>query len=345
VRSVSHALLEVGQAAQNAEVLLSFRAAFGGAIGDNGRQSGLRQQVLKWIVCGGNARHAASVLARYSLLKKQQLATVASSPPVCKEERKDLAEKLQRLKSEPPSIKNSVSWPYLAGFFDAEGCIAYDSQSCSLQLEIAQKHPEGLKAIVRFLASQDPPVTASLNPGKVCISKLSDVKVVLRRLLEAGLLGKRQQAELALNAMSESGEFSESYFEAREKGAALKGLQMRYQRLTPAGCIRACEIRLVLQRLYRCQRKGDEADAAQAQLELKQLRATHAASSALESYALLRADIRQRLQLLSPAPTSNPILFSASASNTTSSSASEAEASSREAAALGEERSLGEWGR
>jgi hypothetical protein len=47
-----------------------------------------------WQVTGPNARNAAATLARYLLLKQQQLAIAASSPPACKDERKNLAETL-----------------------------------------------------------------------------------------------------------------------------------------------------------------------------------------------------------------------------------------------------------
>ncbi len=189
---------------------------------------------------------------------------------------------------------------------DAEGCIKYHAHRDALRLEISQKHPQGLEAIIWFLALQDPPVTASLFPGQ-------------RRSGGAqAAAGGWIVGQLALNAMSESGEFSGSYFEARGKGADLKGLQMRYERLTPAGCLRAREIKRVYERLCYCQSNAAEAGAAHAQLELEQLRAAHALASARESYALLRADIRQRIQPLArslPEPT--PCLSEAAAAEAT----------------------------
>lgn len=115
----------------------------------------------------------------YNTLNKEELAVISTN--------------LKYLKTQYQTVsivEDRLTIPYLAGFFDAEGCITFDKSSP--RLFFAQK---GCTAILHAIAKRFSTL------GKVCDSssyvawgRLQDVKDILSQLLPY-LIGKREQAE------------------------------------------------------------------------------------------------------------------------------------------------------
>jgi hypothetical protein len=117
-----------------------------------------------------------------------------------------------------PTTQFSVSWEWLGGFFDGEGCIEIKPQNygrslMTVRLSIAQygKNSWILNEIKSFLEEYG--VTVYLKPkskGGLYVNPINDVKFVLNELLP--YLGvKRERAEECLKYIEEMKEAKERY--------------------------------------------------------------------------------------------------------------------------------------
>ena len=277
-------VLVVDQCSSGSPVLLLFRSAFGGGIYNARVAAGLRRPVLTWRVRGKPARHAASLLASVASCKRSQLIIAADLPQTFESRAHAVAE-LKRLKNVPPSSISCPSWAYVAGFFDAEGCISM--RKAQIVLIIGQKFPGILQALSGFLAVEG--IACQLRTTKplarlsVTATKLS--KHALLKLLHAGLRVKRQAARTVLS-MSPG-----DFLSAREDLARSVGYQNRYKRLSGEGLERSTGIRILSQKL----KVAPDALRPSLQEELRQLRADHAWNCALERCAVIRSDVRSML--------------------------------------------------
>ena len=286
-RSNSSGRLQVHQSLTNAKVLLFFQNMLGGGIYTaRSRGAGLQRPTVRWELSGAGAAHAAALLSTVSSCKQSQLKIV-SSWPQCPLERRQSARNLQLLKKLPPSLATCPSWAFLAGFFDAEGCIGVRPPA-SIRLTLAQKHDPALHSIKKFLAARG--FDSSLYKGQsascLVISRTAASREILRQLLFAGLRGKRESARTALRLSSDN------FHELREQLQGLVGNQARYQRLTRSGTERALEIRRIRRRLEHAKpNKKPEIGSW-----LASLQRAHEMASARERYFQVRADARALLQ-------------------------------------------------
>ena len=285
-KSMSQPNLTVSQAVSNTEILWQLREAFGGGIYINRHGCGLRQPSLQWSVTGEACRHAAAKLVCYSFAKRAQLKLAVDWPAGCNE-REEAIRELARLKLQDCNEDIECSWPYLAGFVDAEGSICIRPAQASGQLTIGQKHGSILKWIQRFLHSECSG-QASLSRNHLGTHVLSvwaqvDLRVVLLRLLESGLLAKREQSQAALKLNKAS------HAALRDGQMLLSGNQARYRRLDAAGCERAREIRKLSTRFCYLRARGQPVPFA---AHLNHLRQQHLLLNAAHAHTALRADIR-----------------------------------------------------
>ena len=289
--------LGVSQSADKPEVLLVFANTFGGTVYAHTRGVGLRQPSLQWVIMGKAARMVASQLAAECLVKSPQLRIAASWPV----EKKLQLDAKRHLESVNRNVQydvwhRSCSWAYVAGFFDAEGCIRCGSESNSLKVSVSQKSTAVLHWLDSFWRT-DLGLTSSWALHRDCgvteitVARQSDTHLLMRRLLDNGLLVKRPQALLGLSAEEVP------YAELRDEMSRMSGNQGRYQTLSHEGCQRAREIRrvrrLALHRLH--QNRSDE--AAPLLQRLKGMQQEHERLNALHVYRSLRSDIRGLLDI------------------------------------------------
>ncbi|CAE7159090.1 USP, partial [Symbiodinium pilosum] len=116
------ARLAIVQSVANAKVLLFYRNVFGGAIYTSGAARGVSQPLLKWEITGDRAAHAATVLGSLPTCKQPQLRIMSSWPSQSTAPLEAVTD-LRLLKHLSPMTSSCPSWAFLAGFFDAEGCI------------------------------------------------------------------------------------------------------------------------------------------------------------------------------------------------------------------------------
>ena len=178
--------------------------------------------------------------------------------------------KMFKRRQHVPDRWSECSWPYFAGFFDAEGTIIVHPSSVGLRLEVTQVNPFVLQHLLRFLHEQHLKTWSlyhyATSSSLVC-QKGEDCKKTLELLLEYGLLVKRNQAELALTLTAQN------HLQIRDAISSLNGLQGRYQRLRLAGPERA---RVLSQ--------------------LDELRDEHKLQKLISQCVLLRKDLRQSLR-------------------------------------------------
>lgn len=282
------------QVTRHGAVLLKLMKTFGGGIRKGAPAHGYCQSTLAWSVHGKAMQSAASKLSMASLCKREQLELVATEPPVCQSARSVQAARLRDLKREPPRHLQVITWAYLAGFFDAEGCIQVKAAGTQIGLTIGQKHQEVLMCVRSAIQRSFPDVAVYItrfNTGfySLGIHKTSSARKVLERLLLAGLVVKKQQAMLALTLNEEN------HSSVREKISALKGNQKRTTRMDADGYKRACHIRRVAARMRCSTRAGDDIIAESLREELQSLKLTHEVRNLERSVSLLRRDIRSLL--------------------------------------------------
>ena len=289
--------LSVGRRASAADVLLLYLRCFGGTVSLRSPGQGMTQPMLQWQVSGAKARSAASSLASVSLTKSEQLK-IAATWPRCPNERLSSSERLKFLKRKtersdlrvgPPCM----SWSYVAGFFDAEGCIQVRSSASGVQLQFSQRDRPVLEAICVFLQTEVLECN-HLHVRRTCNSEHRLVigsnkasLLVLHRLLSCGLLVKREAAEFVCVTPEQS--FGH---ESMRLGSSInKGNQSRYRKLDAEGCQRALQIKRLQDRLLyaRTVKLTDATQSLQAQLDDAKLE--HAVRSVQSRIRKLRRDI------------------------------------------------------
>ena len=295
--------LRAAQVAINSEILMLFRESLGGAIHIQQDGHGFKRAQLRWVLSGDSGKEAAKALATASIVKHEQLL-LAARWPHCRKAQIAMAREVKLLKDGRCRQQNvKCTWEYVAGFFDAEGCITVPPSSTSMQLCISQAFDGVLHPIRNLLQdvcfselhiTQSAPLLFKLN-----ISSKNDVIRVLRRLLSAGLLQKKGQAKAVL------GLDKCSHDSVRETLSMLKGNQMRYARMDSEGCERARAIACLGSRVRCLRSRGRLAEASAKQQQLDQLREEHAFLKLGTAYRMLRADIRTGLAegaILAPFP-------------------------------------------
>ena len=278
--------LTVAQAVSGSTVLLLFRSAFGGSI-SLFSTVGYGQPVLRWQLAGQRARQVASLLEPLTSCKRSQLR-IAAAWPQAHDAKAEAATELKRLKHIPTGKASCLSWTYLAGFFDAEGCVSPTYPS-TLSLIVVQKHPDILWAIQCFLAANGVYCqVATANTGKsarLTITKTDVSKHVLVKLLSEGLRAKRSTARAALHMSHEN------FLAVREDIFQTVGYQNRYNRLTVQGVKRARAIRSLQIKL----RAAKDCLHPWLNEELQGQRLDHLWKCAVERCAAIRLDIRASL--------------------------------------------------
>ena len=275
--------LRVSQSVDGVEVLMHFQRSLGGSICHLSDGVGLRKPSLHWTLSGRNARHAASLLAPFSIVKRKQLEIVAEWPAE-RADRVDSSEKLSLLKRSDSGLARTCTWAFLAGFFDAEGCIERRREHACLNLRMSQKYITVLECAQSFLASEmgyKPHIYQMSRHFELQIGTTSTCKLILQRMLDAGLLRKAAQAKLALSLTSENAE------EVRSKMADMVGNQQFGKRFDAAGLRRAKAITSARERAKRAEKKGQESKSVWAEVE--QLKYEHALLNAQREADELRA--------------------------------------------------------
>ena len=277
--------LSVSQTESSSEVLLLFRNMFGGFIGRGEHACGLRRPSLRWELSGEAGRQAAALLSDGTLCKRPQLA-LAISWPQEPSLRAEAAANMKLLKQEAPTEATCLSWRYLAGFFDAEGCIVLRPPG-SLRLELKQKFLPVLHSIQSFLANHGVGCTVHdrQSHGVLVVHKTESCKFVLGNLIRSGLRVKREAARLVMQEVSAAG-----FIKARRDLQKMIGNQGRYQRLSICGLARAEEIRRIQGRLrYLARRQHSDSELVS---ELLALQEDHKLKCGQERLRRIRSDIR-----------------------------------------------------
>lgn len=286
--------LQISQSVAGQDVLLLFFRAFGGCIMLETSGKGCTRPRLQWRIVGQAAMEVAKLLCRHCIVKQQQLNVVLMWPGN-KLERLRCKSRLSKLKSKPLSaVEDSLlSWSYVTGFFDAEGCIKISAISKSAILDFTQKDPAVLLAIMSFLQSQmtslsHVPFSNDATCHKLRVGSSSAVIQILQQLLAHNLLVKRETASLVLACMLSSA----SHPQLRAAGSTNKGNQGRYTRLDVEGCARAKQISALQGQLRSVLAKQGACVLAQTlQLKLAMMQLEHKISSTQCQIQQLRRDV------------------------------------------------------
>ena len=277
--------LQITQNIDSAEVLLRFRSLLGGSIGRHSASTGSCKAVVQWRVFGSKMTAAAGTLSRTPSMKQAQLLK-AKHGYIAENDRARVWECLKTLKGSQhvPDQWSECSWPYFAGFFDAEGSITVRPAYAGLKLSMDQVNPCVLMHLLHFLREKGLR-TWSLHHGISCSSlvctNVKESKKTLELLLAHGLLVKRKQANLALSLSAEN------HLDIRDAISSLNGLQGRYKRLDSDGIARAREIKRLRDRLRYV--SGPERGSMLSKLE--ELRAEHNLQKLISRCDLLRKDM------------------------------------------------------
>ena len=283
--------MSISQALDSVGVLIHFRDSLGGGVYRGGGQTGTRQALLQWQVCGKAMQHAAQVLCKVSSRHRAQLR-IAAAGTIAEADRSDVAQKLRLLKQKdnvPASFH--CSWSYFAGFFDAEGSISVFGSHVGLHLQVEQKNPFVLQELHSFLHEGELTkwklrLRANGFSTLVC-TDLATCKLTLRHLLDAGLDLKQRQAALALSLSTDNDKH------VREAIIGLNGLQNSYKRLDDAGIDRAKEIKLLC---GKCRKASSKQEGELLQVKLEGLREEHKLQNLITKFKRLRGSIKQSLK-------------------------------------------------
>lgn len=225
--------LQLAQRATSAKVLLRFRAGFGGGIYAACSATGFCEATLKWQIGGAKMRQAAQLMASVPAMKQAQLSIAAGNQDCTRSRLNGVAEKLKMLKRRdhiPTSM--SCSWPYFAGFFDAEGSVQVAASYVGLRLQVGQVNGHVLQSLLELL-HQNGLTRWRLHHG--CDASILWCKhretcnQTLQNLLAHGLSVKSRQADLALTLTQRN------HMEIRDAVSSLGGRQGRYRRLDHDG--------------------------------------------------------------------------------------------------------------
>ena len=282
--------LSVGQNLDSAEVLVRFRDVFGGSIGHQSPGTGTCKALLQWRVYGSRVQHAARLLGSLPSMKHEQLE-IAARGIVAKADRNRVAKKLSLLKQkEHEPVRFQCSWPYFAGFFDAEGSISIRGHSFGIRLEVGQMNIFVLQELQHFLYQHNLKHWKIYHcvhvPTLVC-QHLATCQLTLQHLLAWGLSLKKTQAALALTLTPGN------QSDVREAIFRLNGLQNQYQRLDDQGIARAKEISKISKQL-RCASSRENHDLLQRKVQ--ELREEHVLQNLITKCHRLRSGIRMSLR-------------------------------------------------
>ena len=284
--STGQLILQISQNLDSAKVLLRFRKAFGGGISRQYNQTGVRKATLRWWSTGDVMKKAAGLLASTPSMKQAQLK-IASFGRVALEERSVVGDRLRHLKrKDHVQVSLGMSWSYLAGFFDAEGCISVPARQGSIHLIVHQANPHVLEAMLKFLHANNLFRWVLYSCSSYSCLQCEDTtcsKATLALLLDHGLCLKEKQAELAL-AFAPS-----NHMETREAISRLSGLQSRYRRLDASGVLRSKELRRLQAKLWQTKCVGARAVLRE---EIDRLKEEHAIGNLLVACQTIREDIR-----------------------------------------------------
>ena len=282
--------ISVGQNLDSAEVLARFRDIFGGGVHHQNHGTGTRKALLQWRVYGTTMQNAARLLGSLSSMKHEQLQ-IAARGKVAKADRSKVAQKLSLLKQkEHKPATFQCSWPYFAGFFDAEGSISIHGCWVGMRLRVSQMNPFVLYELQEFLLwhnlTQWTVNSLAYCPVLEC-HHLETCQLTLQHLLDWGLNLKQKQAALALSLSPEN------HLEVRDAILHLNGLNNQYQRLDNKGIARAKEIQKVSRQLRNAssQEKHDLL-----QRKVQELREGHILQNLITKCQRLRSGIRQSLK-------------------------------------------------
>ena len=289
--------LTVGQSVKGAETLMRFRQHFGGSITRHKDGNGFTAPSLSWWLCGEAMKRASTLLTKHSRTKRSQLQ-ISARGNVEKEARLQVADELKLLKRGNYVPDNrQLSWHYLAGFFDAEGCIRVFPDSASFSLEVAQVRPAILNQILSFLHHRQHESCKIYecrprhhNHTHYCIRCFGheECKRILQQLIANGLQQKCAQAKLARDLTSQN------HVEIRDALCQLVGQQSRYKRLDSLGVDIAKQIRQVRNRLQRNTVQDERATLEEELSLLKKKRETQKIQSSCERMC---SDLRTLLKL------------------------------------------------
>ena len=289
-KSSGSVCLRVDQSISSVNVLLHYRNVFGGGIYAGLRQTGLSQATLNWTIGGAAMKRTANLMASVPSMKRAQLEIAAAFQNVSQEKRSTIGADLRALKCKGHvPIAMSISWPFVAGFFDAEGWIGVDGRSVRVFLEIRQVNAHVLECILSFFKNN--------NLERWCLYQRSNCfllacwhietcKRTLEHMLAHGLSVKRHSAELSLSLNVQN------HLETRQAISELGGRQSRYARLDQDGALRAKEINKLKSRLNYAACQKMRADLGH---DIQRLQEEHALQNLIGQCRLLRSDIRRRL--------------------------------------------------
>lgn len=287
--STGQMILQISQNLDSAKVLLRFREACGGGISRDKIQTGVHRACLQWWATGDVMKKAASLLCSTPSMKQAQLK-IASFGRVAVGKRSIVGDRLRHLKlKDHVPVSLVISWPYFAGFFDAEGCICVRPCRERIQLTVRQANPHVLEAMLKFLHANNLSRWVLYSSPRYFTLQCEDIgcsKATLTRLLHHGLSVKAQQAELAL-AWTPS-----NHMETREAISRLSGLQGRYQRLDANGALRSRALHRLQTKLRRTECVGQKAIL---QEEVGRLKEEHAIGNLAAACQTMRHDIRRLL--------------------------------------------------
>ena len=290
--------LVIAQSVKGAEALMRFRQHFGGSISRAKDGNGFMRPKLQWQLCGEAMKRASTLLIKHSQTKRSQLQ-ISARGPVKKASRLQVAAELKLLKKGDYVPDNrQLSWQYLAGFFDAEGCIKVFPHSASIVLELVQVKPAILMQILSFLHRQEHlcwklytneclSTNQSSHYRITCCAK-EECKRILQELLAHGLQQKREHANLARDLTSQN------HVEIRDALFQLVGQQSRYKRLDGFGMEMSKQIQQVQDRLRRNTVQAKRATLEEELSSLKKKRETHKLQSSCQR---MRSDLRTLLKL------------------------------------------------
>ena len=283
--------LQVHQSISNVHILLRFRSVFGGGVYASGQRTGFSQTNLNWQVTGKSASLAAGLMATVPSMKQSQLK-VAASGTVEAVHRSKVKAKLKTIKQKNYTPASpAVTWPYFAGFFDAEGCVRVRACADTLEVEIVQVNAAVLESLLLFLQDHGLDrwkLQHNSKAFRLQCGHQQTCRLTLKHLLQNGLRGKRQRAKIALELTPAN------HQKIREELFSLTGRQARYTRLDEAGCLRAREINN-LKRQMRWHRSRCAEKRKQLEAEIVRLREEHACARLASECQALETDIDMML--------------------------------------------------
>ncbi len=290
--------LGVSQSVKGAGTLMRFRQHFGGSISRERDGNGFSRPMLQWQLYGEAMKRASKLLTKHSRTKRSQLQ-ISARGNVEKAARLQVADELKLLKGGDYVPDNrQLSWQYLAGFFDAEGCIKVLPGAVSIALELAQVKPAILMQILSFLHCQQNEswkmyTRECLSPNNSTTYSINcygteECKRILQELVANGLQQKREQANLARDLNPQN------HVEIRDALFQLVGQQSRYSRLDSKGMEISKKIRQVRDRL-----RSNTVQAKRATLEeeLCLLKKKHETQNLQSSCERMGSDLRTLLKL------------------------------------------------